>query len=69
MIKGIEVLIEWLSGEWWMRGSKWIVLFEKNEQTFLFLHYFCLAEETPKRDSFLTTWLDAKAKPLATLNK
>ncbi len=52
-----------------MRGSTGIVLFEKNEQTIVFLYYFCLSKETPKHGSSSTRWLDAKAKPLAALNK
>ncbi len=44
-------MIKWVSE--WMRVSKWIVLFEKNKRTIVFLH-FCLSKEPPKHRSCST---------------
>ncbi len=51
MIKGIKKLNEWLSSKWVNERKcegEWIVFFEKNEETFVFLH-FRLSKETPEK--------------------
>ncbi len=47
----------------WEEVCECIGLFEKKRRTIVFLH-FCLSKELPKH----LVQLDAKAKPLATLN-
>ncbi len=70
VIKGIKGLNKWLSDEWvnerkWV--SEWIVFLKRtNERLF---SYIFVSKETPKHGSSSTRWLEAKVKPLVTLNK